>query len=47
MLDSEYTDYNLIMATTFGMPINGSIAYISSEDDERMIIECKTILYKI
>ena len=23
-LGSEYTDYNLIMATTFGMPINGS-----------------------
>lgn len=24
MLGSEHTDYNLIMATTFGMPINGS-----------------------
>lgn len=23
-LGSEYTDYNLIMATAFGMPINGS-----------------------
>lgn len=24
VLGNEYMDYNLVMATTFGMPINGS-----------------------
>ena len=42
-LGSEYTDYNLIMATTFGMPINGS--YI--RDQMQKVIDKEGLPYVV